>query len=883
MNKRGGIISRGQLLRAIAACDSETDTLDPKLIHAIGVSLGWDVRPPQPKSKQERSTFGTVNVQDVFRSEEGVPAIAGNSRLSQTGRWPQHAVPTLFWMPTGYVAEQQLVTTVESPRQSRLGWSAMPQAAAHPDLLPWKLISQRLRSMLIPVPRPGEVDVDRTVERLSWNLPEQKLVYRRWRRWGRSVVVLVDRSRHLMPFFHDQRRLLVALQTLLGSTDLQAYFGDGPDLLTYWHFGTLDDPVVEFRQPGDTARILLLSDLGSLSDDNGHSVRAWADSLSLLNRNGCRLMALVPNSLQRVDAEILKMLDVRGWGVVEGWSCSELTRFTRIRRVQILLSICVRVEPGLLRMTGRLLWGSSEPRLESEVWQSEIFSRVTSEAAEVAHSDFVEQLRGEFDGLPVLLRQSFLQLLRTWRTKVGCELYFEELSRLSTASRGLVEKEDWTAALEGWSFLRQRVLASTVDSQDPVVRYASEVLARVSGTTLVNSEIGRIAIEMRNHLAGAESAVPSGGFECLTVFQEGATLRVCADNITGAAVKAGRSPLIQLRTSNGVVRIRGDRESEHTVIPGDSRTAQIRLRQWSTIELKSDLECVRLQRVTRPVWAINFARDAYGLFADTVLSGVRTRWRWIPPGSFRMGSPKGEAGRFSGEGPQHWVTLTKGFWMMDVPCTQELWQAVMQGKNPSRFKDDQRPVENVSWKDAQKFIQKLNKLAPGPELRLPTEAQWEYACRAGSETALYRIPGTTGELTILGALHGPELDAIAWYGGNIGVDPKFPNAADSKSWSQKQYDHSHAATQPVRLKKANMWGLYDMLGNIWEWCADSQRPYNSEPQVDPVGQSVGSRAIRGGSWGSHARNVRCAYRNQDPPGRQRSTLGFRLVRVQEGS
>jgi formylglycine-generating enzyme required for sulfatase activity len=248
-----------------------------------------------------------------------------------------------------------------------------------------------------------------------------------------------------------------------------------------------------------------------------------------------------------------------------------------------------------------------------------------------------------------------------------------------------------------------------------------------------------------------------------------------------------------------------------------------------------------------------------------------------------MGSPEGEAGRFSDEGPQHWVTLTKGFWMMDVPCTQELWQAVMQGKNPSRFKDDQRPVERVSWNDVQKFIQKLNALAPGPELRLPTEAQWEYACRAGSETALYRIPGTTGELTILGDNDGPELDAIAWYGGNSGVDPKFPNAEDSKSWPQKQYDHSHAATQPVRLKTANMWGLYDMLGNVWEWCADGMRPYSSQPQVDPVGPSVESRAIRGGSWNYIARSVRCAFRRRHSSGIQYDNLGFRLVRVQEGS
>src|SRR5438128_6861266 len=110
--------------------------------------------------------------------------------------------------------------------------------------------------------------------------------------------------------------------------------------------------------------------------------------------------------------------------------------------------------------------------------------------------------------------------------------------------------------------------------------------------------------------------------------------------------------------------------------------------------------------------------------------------RWIPPGRFWMGSPADEDGRYDDEGPQHEVQFTQGVWLFDTPCTQALWQAVM-GTDPSEFKGKNRPVESVSWEDSQTFLDKLNAQLPGLALRLPTEAQWEYACRAGTETARY--------------------------------------------------------------------------------------------------------------------------------------------------
>jgi formylglycine-generating enzyme required for sulfatase activity len=204
-----------------------------------------------------------------------------------------------------------------------------------------------------------------------------------------------------------------------------------------------------------------------------------------------------------------------------------------------------------------------------------------------------------------------------------------------------------------------------------------------------------------------------------------------------------------------------------------------------------------------------------------------------------MGSPEDEEGRYDDEGPRHEVRISRGYWLFDTPSTQALWQAVM-GMNPSEFQGTERPVERVSWEDCQEFIEALNARLPGLGLRLPTEAQWEYACRAGTETVRY----------------AENLDAIAWYAENSGSET-----------------HAVGQLQP------NAWGLYDMLGNVEEWCYDSHRDYTEETQIDPVGpvEAGALRVIRGGGWSLPARLVRAACRSWYPPGDALGPLGFRCA------
>ena len=216
-----------------------------------------------------------------------------------------------------------------------------------------------------------------------------------------------------------------------------------------------------------------------------------------------------------------------------------------------------------------------------------------------------------------------------------------------------------------------------------------------------------------------------------------------------------------------------------------------------------------------------------------------------------MGSPEDEEGRFSDEGPRHLVSIDSGFWMFDTPCTQALWEAVM-GENPSHFKvadrpkeGADRPVESVSWEQCQEFLTALNSRLDGIQLSLPSEAQWEYACRAGTETARY----------------SENLDAIAWYDENSGNE-----------------------THSVAGKEANSWGLYDMLGNVWEWCADVWvNDYTEKARASAAESASAHRVIRGGSWVDDAQDVRAAYRYHDEPSYRDDDLGFRCAEFRPGS
>ncbi|MDD2464613.1 MAG: formylglycine-generating enzyme family protein [Desulfobulbus sp.] len=253
-----------------------------------------------------------------------------------------------------------------------------------------------------------------------------------------------------------------------------------------------------------------------------------------------------------------------------------------------------------------------------------------------------------------------------------------------------------------------------------------------------------------------------------------------------------------------------------------------------------------------PQWAEDCQRDEYGLRVRGILSGVVQWFRWIEPGSFLMGSPEDEPQRFKGE-DQHQVRLSQGFWLAETAVNQALWTAVMD-KNPSRFEEDpENPVERVSWLDVQTFIERLNDQAPGLAFRLPTEAEWEYACRSGS--------------------NGP----FSW-GAELSPEQANYNGEYPYNYQGKQVRYRQQ-TVAVRSFAPNFWGLYQMHGNVCEWCADLYAVYPAGPLTDPQGPKTGDdRVVRGGSWNDLGGFVRSAIRYWFEPSFRVDSLGFRLAR-----
>jgi formylglycine-generating enzyme required for sulfatase activity len=228
--------------------------------------------------------------------------------------------------------------------------------------------------------------------------------------------------------------------------------------------------------------------------------------------------------------------------------------------------------------------------------------------------------------------------------------------------------------------------------------------------------------------------------------------------------------------------------------------------------------------------------------ADRVATMNRLKFEFVSirPGEYSMGCSPNDALCDGDERPAHRVRITKGFDIGKYEVTQGMWEFIM-GANPSNFKGAERPVEQVGWNEAQAFIAKLNQDADGYAYRLPTEAEWEYAARAGAA-----------------AFDQATLDRVAWYDQN----------------SERQ-------TRPVGQREANAWGLHDMLGNVWEWVGDwyNEQYFAVSPDMDPRGPSSDIfRSLRGGSWTNLPRNVRVSSRVGDDPASRSASVGFRVVR-----
>ena len=271
-----------------------------------------------------------------------------------------------------------------------------------------------------------------------------------------------------------------------------------------------------------------------------------------------------------------------------------------------------------------------------------------------------------------------------------------------------------------------------------------------------------------------------------------------------------------------------------------------------------------------PDWASGWGQDEYGVFVEITVQDVSQRLRWCPPGRFLMGSPDDESQRTRAEGPQTEITFGKGFWLFETTVTQAFYHAVTQ-QEPSRFKGQGLPVENVSWRKAQDFLDAINDAHPGLDLRLPSEAEWEYACRAGSTTPF--------EPNVARRHAGMSITS-----DEVNHDGNYPYGEGGKGeYRAKTVAGRNAGFRP------NKWGFWHMHGNLYEWCADHWHDDHTgaapdgSPRQASQQANESSRVLRGGSWNDFARGCRSAYRRRLAPGKRGVFFGFRPARGQQGA
>jgi hypothetical protein len=809
------------------------------------------------------------------------------------------------------------------------------------DLIPWARLTPVLRRRLSQ-PRRGGIDLKRLCRQVAAQRPLKQLPRQVLSRWHPDIVVALDFSPRLWPYRWDMHRLCEQLRRHCGRTGLSLRllahgpWGGWTEWLTDEEADEADsiEPQV-WTQPPAGARLLVVGDLGALSPDT--SLRdQWRDWVQQAQAAGLRVEALLPLGADHLPAELAGLLPVIRWSPdshlrpesgsqrAGAESADDGGEEVNDSLHDLLAQVASlrRVDPPLLRALRRALpHQHGNAGLEGAVWNHLDVEAGLACAIEPAKAQpWLER----YAALPAATRQVLQPLRRAHHRHLRAALRDEELLlQAGNGAEELLEPHELSVALDRLDRMSRWAVGQPAD-QVPAgwQGFAEEAVRRVDAKTAERfpaffTRLLAVDIRARQGLSPNGDALPlwaNAGQLGFLLALSGTGKRdhwIVEDIPSRQILLQSRPPTIGQRALGAhfeadrvvVTHVQTDRAMVHTTRAGpavlcDSASAE-------ALDLRAEALRLQLAPVRRPFgiegWDLRFGQqgsvprvriphlrkgedelpdqwlysppsevdpdrryhliqgpfedlrdgppgevgysiDEFGVYVDLAINGVTQRLRHLPPGRFLMGSPANEPGRFDDEGPQHEVTLTRGFWLADTCCTQALWRAVMGGKNPSHFTGDPTlPVDSVSWDDVQTFLGRLQEqLPPGVEAVLPTEAQWEYACRADTQT-----PYSVGDTLT------PEQ---ANFGGNLGK------------------------TVPVKSLPVNPWGLYEMHGNLWEWCADAQRSYSSEPLEDPDGGQGGVfRVLRGGAWIGGATHARSAHRRVYHRDIRLQCIGFRFA------
>jgi hypothetical protein len=786
-------------------------------------------------------------------------------------------------------------------------------------------------------PRSGLVDLPVLVRKLASAQVPRRMPRRSVRNLGHELVVVVDRAHRLIPYDQDYTQLLRELRRLHGAVGISLWLVlEAPDatLSVQKDRGPRQSATGAIPVPPAGTSVLILGDLGQLSSDPAAGP-AWVDFCRRLKERGAHPVAWVPMSGRLVSAELTRYAQVHclAMGDLRPVKGRKLARAALaaplLETLLTRLACCVRVEPALLRSL-RLMSPDTamEPGLEALVWSHAPVVEAGYRFCEIGRQ-YQALYRAAFGRLGADERGKAVQA-EILRRMLAVHAYrgrstesVEVLIWLAHAGAAVVPVDLAGQVDEASEWFRRLGEAPEGVSGD-VAGYSRDLLARHGGDqSWVKANADALAplwllTKTKDIPLGlASEAITRArgkllGQETISSYRlatRGQGLHLIKDDVpngeTDWRAHFGVMPVIHLgsgfewRSLNGEIRTWIEVDGREVILPLCSYP------DASQYQLIAGGRHYAIGLFSRPSWAIEWGSDGFevyalapspigppvklgwfhnsdsiwpgdwppspkafralehqlshgmrlgadlrfGLYLDVPFGREVQRFRYIEPGEFLMGSPAIEAERNDNEGPQHVVRLTEGYWLADTACSQALWQAVTGG-NPSHFKDDpQNPVENVSWDEVDAFLRRLEAHLPGVKAALPTEAEWEYACRAGTKTA---------------------------FSFGDAITPEQANYDGSQAYARGATRVFREKTLPVKTFAANSWGLYQMHGNVWEWCADSQRPYDGAPQTDPRGPGDFPCVLRGGSWRHGPEGIRSASRSVLGFGVRSSLMGFRF-------
>lgn len=874
--KRTGQLSRSDLLDALLRDDQAASRYIARQLGLYGGEV--DVKKPKQIKKEDPQQQLPENITESV--ESNLNPTVGLWRLVRRDK-----------------TDKQAQSDLETRFDSKPTWTQRPtiQPVFHPITEAQQFFPSVLH-FLKHQRLTNSIDTQAIVHTMSRGEHLRSIPYLSRRSLGRYLQIITDRHSHLIPFWLDQ-----TLFSKLLTTTLPDYDYNQATLLEHHHIpqtrsehGQLQD----WTPPPANSVVVVFSDLGALSDQADQRINQWLAIGRQLQALDCKLLAITPCHPDLCDNRLKTMFTLLPWEMhchVQRQSLVELKQ--QADQLLTLLAPALRLEPGLLRNVrvelGRIGVQFSAA-VEALLWQHADIQEASSVAA-TPDSQARKSRLSHFQEQPDSIKQVVLNSMRNWRGALHELVWFEEITSLDQSSQNSIPAADLTDAKQYFQYFSQSLHQpdqhNTIDSATCQWFYRFEKRLPEHNWQLpeIGSALQRITAHLHKddqqhrtdypvdpaHLSADELPVQS-----LPLYQQGERLVLqtqAEDELPDQTLSRlatlhlrGTWLLFKMLTQQQTAELDNDQQQQLPrqklerldagqslkLDPDDSNQIVLTtLSDQPGLVLRSDQETLYFSQVQRPHWASALGRDHYGLYLEFTVEDIKQRMRWIEPGTFLMGSPLDEADRLDWE-DLHSVTLTQGFWLADSAVTQALWQTVM-GKNPSRFNENSdNPVEKISWDDAQAFISELNLLSKEASFRLPTEAEWEYACRAGTTTPFSFGTNITTE--------------------QVNYDGDFPYTDGKKGQDRQQ-------TVPVKSLPANPWGLYEMHGNVWEWCQDGwQEHLGNDHMINPLNDQSQEdegvrRVVRGGSWNDGGRHVRSAIRGWDEPVGRVSPLGFRLA------